>query len=96
MILGHDDSTINIVMAIIIIIIIIWRAFGAAGIPAVKEPSGLDRQGGKRPERLTLIRSLVWDVTVVSPLAALLTEQPQTPVIQHFYVVLHCYILLSG
>ena len=93
-------------MAIIIIIIIIWRAFGAAGIPAVKEPSGLDRQGGKRPERLTLIpwhggRSLVWDVTVVnvtvvSPLAALLTEQPQTPVIQHFYVALHCYILLSG
>jgi len=26
---------------------IIWRAFGAAGIPAVKEPYGLDRQDGK-------------------------------------------------
>jgi len=54
---------------------IIWRAVGAAGIPAVKEPSGLDRQDGKRPDGLTLIpwhggRSLVWDVTVVSPLAA--------------------------
>jgi len=58
---------------------IIWRAVGAAGIPAVKESSGLDRQDGKRPDGLTLIpwyggRSLVWDVTVVSPLAA------QTPV----------------
>ena len=54
---------------------IIWRAFGAAGISAVEEPSGLDRQDGKRPDGLTLIpwhggRSLVWDVTVVSPLAA--------------------------
>jgi len=34
---------------------IIWRAFGAAGIPTVKEPSGLDRQDGKRPDALTLI-----------------------------------------
>jgi len=56
----------------IIIIIIIT---GAAGIPAVKEPSGLYRQDGKRPYGLSLIpwhggRSLVWDVTVVSPLAA--------------------------
>jgi len=47
----------------------IWRAFGAAGIPAVKE------QDGKRLDGLTLIpwqggRSLVWDVTAVSPLAA--------------------------
>jgi len=54
---------------------IIWRDFGAAGIPAVKEPSGLDRQDGKRPDGQTLIpwhggRSLVWDVTVVSSLAA--------------------------
>jgi len=50
---------------------IIWRAVAAAGIPAVKEPSRLDRQDGKRPDGLTLIpwhggRSLVWDVTVVS------------------------------
>ena len=33
---------------------IIWQAFGAAGIPAIKEPSGLDRHG-KRPDGLTLI-----------------------------------------
>jgi len=36
----------------------------------VKEPSGLDRQDGKRPDGLTLIPrhscSLVWDITVVS------------------------------
>jgi len=29
---------------------IIWRAFGAAGIPAVKELSELDRQDGKRSD----------------------------------------------
>ena len=57
---------------------VIWRAFGAAGIPAVKEPSGLDRQDG-----LTLIpwhggRSLVWDVTVVSPLAASYVDRAAT------------------
>ena len=57
---------------------IIWRAFGAAGIPAVKEPSGLDRQDGTRPGGQGG-RSLVWDVTVISPLAASTsTEQPQT------------------
>jgi len=47
---------------------IIWRASGAAGILAVKEPSGLDRQDGKRPDGLTLVprhggRSLVRDVS---------------------------------
>ena len=62
---------------------IIWRAFGAAGIPAVKEPSGLDRQDGKRPDGLTLIpwqggRSLVWDVRVVSPLAASYIDRAAT------------------
>jgi len=41
-----------------------WRALVAAGIPAVKEPSEIDRQDGKRPDRLILIprqggRSLV-------------------------------------
>ena len=34
---------------------IVWRALGAAGIPAFKERSGLDRQDGKRPDGLTLI-----------------------------------------
>ena len=45
------------------------------GVPAIKEPSGLDKQDGKRPDGLTLIpwrggRPLIWDVTVVSPLAS--------------------------
>jgi len=57
-------------------------AFGAAGILAVKEPSGLDRQDGKRPDGLTLIpwhggRSLVWDVTA-SPLAASYVDRAAT------------------
>jgi len=34
---------------------IIWRAFSAAGIPAVKELCGLDRQDRKRPDSITLI-----------------------------------------
>jgi len=46
----------------------------SANIPATKEPSGLVRQDGKRPDGLTLIpwqggKSLAWDVTVVSTLA---------------------------
>ena len=50
--------------------LIVARAFAAAGVPAVKEPAGLVRQDGKRPDGLTLIpyasgRSLIWDVTVV-------------------------------
>ena len=44
---------------------------------------GLDRQDGKRPDGLTLIpwhggRSLVWDVTVVSPLAASYVDRAAT------------------
>ena len=50
---------------------------------SVKEPSGLDRQDGKRPDGLTLIpryggRSLVWEVTVVSPLAASYVDRAAT------------------
>ena len=53
---------------------IIWRSMGSAGIPATKEPSGLVRQDGKRPDGLTLIpwqgeKSLPLGVTVVSTLA---------------------------
>jgi len=53
---------------------IIWRSLGSASIPVTKEPSGLIRQDGKRPDRLILIpwqggKSLAWDVTVVSTLA---------------------------
>jgi len=46
-----------------------------AGIPSSKEPSGLIRSDGKRPDGLTLIpwqrgKSLTWDVTVADTLAA--------------------------
>ena len=52
----------------------ILRAINAADVPAVKEPSGLNRQDGKRPDRLSLIpwqsgKPLLWDVTVASTLA---------------------------
>jgi len=53
---------------------IIARAFSSANIPATKEPVGLCRSDGKRPDGLTLIpwqagRSLTWDVTVSHTLA---------------------------
>jgi hypothetical protein len=48
---------------------VIFRALASAEIPSSKEPSGLLRSDGKRPDGLTLIpwqagRSLTWDVTV--------------------------------
>ena len=53
---------------------LVARALSAAGIPSSKEPQGLCRSDGKRPDGLTLVpwqsgKSLVWDVTVVCPLA---------------------------
>ena len=53
---------------------IIWRAFRCAGIPAIKEPIGLCRADGKRPDGLTQIpwesgKCLTWDVTVTDTLA---------------------------
>ena len=53
---------------------IIWCALTRAHIPASKEPSGLSRSDGKRPDGLTLIpwksgRSAIWDVTVCDTLA---------------------------
>ena len=64
---------------------IIWRAFGTASIPAVKEPSGLCRNDGKRPDGLTLIpwqgaKSLVWDESESSLLWPVLTSTGQRPV----------------
>jgi hypothetical protein len=52
----------------------IYRALNRAGIPAVKEPAGLLRSDGKRPDGLTLIpwqggRCMTWDVTVTDTLA---------------------------
>ena len=48
---------------------IIWRAMKRAQFPAVKEPVGLMRQDGKRPDGTTILpwsrgKPLAWDVTV--------------------------------
>jgi len=50
------------------------RALVSAGVPATKEPVGLIRRDGKRPDGMTQIplrsrKLLVWDVTVVSTTA---------------------------
>jgi hypothetical protein len=64
---------------------IIFRAFASANIPATKEPVGLSRSDGERPDGLTLIpwhagRSLTWDVTVTHTLAeSYLSVTPLTP-----------------
>ena len=54
---------------------LVWRALQRAGIPSIKEPVGLSRSDGKRPNGLTLIpwkggKNLIWDVTVADTLAA--------------------------
>src|SRR6218665_651445 len=48
---------------------IIWRALVKAGVPSTKEPLGLFRSDGKRPDGATLVpwshgRYLAWDATV--------------------------------
>jgi hypothetical protein len=53
---------------------LIHRSLVKAGFPAIKEPRGMLRSDGRRPDGTTLIpwkagRSLVWDVTVVDTLA---------------------------
>ena len=53
---------------------IICRSLQRAQIPAVKEPNGLCRSDGKRPDGVTMIpwsrgRCMAWDVTVVDTLA---------------------------
>ena len=53
---------------------LVWRALGRAGVPSIKEPNGLLRADGKRPDGLTQIpwlagRSMTWDVTVTDTLA---------------------------
>ena len=57
---------------------LIHRALIRAEIPSVREPSGLSRDDGKRPDGLTLVpwqseRSATWDVTVVHTLELRLT-----------------------
>jgi len=53
---------------------IIARAFTSAGMPAVKEPTGLSRSDGRRSDGLSLLpwqtgKPLSWDVTVAATLA---------------------------
>ena len=53
---------------------LICRAFISAGVPAMKEPTGLLRTDNKRPDGVTLIpwqrgKPATWDVTVTSTLA---------------------------
>ena len=53
----------------------IWRALSKAGFPSIKEPQGLVRTDGKRPDGLTLVpwgdgRCATWDVTVTDTVAA--------------------------
>ncbi len=52
----------------------VHRAFVKAGVPAVKEPTGLLRADGKRPDGCTLLpwrsgKCLAWDVTAPDTLA---------------------------
>ena len=54
---------------------IIWRALQKADIPCSKEPSGLLRSDGKRPDGTTLVpwaagKYITWDVTNVHTCAA--------------------------
>ena len=53
---------------------IVCRALNSAQIPACKEPTGLARSDGKRPDGMTLVpwcqgKALIWDVTVADTLA---------------------------
>ena len=53
---------------------VVWRALQRAQIPSVKEPAGLSRTDGKRPDGVTMIpwaqgRCLAWDVTAPDTLA---------------------------
>lgn len=54
---------------------IIAMALAAAGFPNNREPSGISRRDGKRPDGLTSFpwshgKSLIWDVTVVDTVAS--------------------------
>ena len=54
---------------------VVLRSLTRASIPATREPAGLIRTDGKRPDGMTLIpwregRCLVWDVTVADTTAA--------------------------
>ena len=62
---------------------VVWRALGRAKIPSYKEPLGLPREDGKRPDDVTMIpwsrgRCLAWDVTVPDTFA--LSHLPHTSI----------------
>jgi hypothetical protein len=62
---------------------IIWRSLCRAKIPASKEPLGLTRNDGKRPDGVTLIpwshgKCLTWDVTVPDTMAMLHVDATST------------------
>ena len=53
---------------------LVWRSLIRADVPSIKEPAGLLRSDGKRPDGLTQIpwkagRCMTWDVTVTDTLA---------------------------
>ena len=53
---------------------IIYRACCCADIPAVKEPTGLTRTDGKRPDGSTLVpwsagKCVIWNVTIADTMA---------------------------
>jgi hypothetical protein len=77
---SDHSQIISLITGLIIIIMsfvndIVWHALNRAGIPSMKEPHGLMRDDGKRPDGLTLVpwpagRSATWDVTVIDTVAA--------------------------
>ena len=53
---------------------VVKRSLQRAGLPSILEPTGLDRDDGKRPDGMTIFpysngRSLVWDATCVDTFA---------------------------
>jgi len=64
---------------------LVWRAMAKTDIAALKEPSGLLRTDGKRPDGVTLLpwkqgKCVAWDVTVSDTLAqSYVHETSQTP-----------------
>ena len=54
--------------------LLVAHSFSTAGVPVVKEPTGLSRSDGKHPDGLSLVpwqngKALCLDVTVICPLA---------------------------
>jgi len=61
---------------------LVWQALCKVNVPSVKEPPGLVRYDGKRPDGSTLIsclasKAMAWDVTVVNTLAEFTPRRPR-------------------